>query len=373
MRVGILSYPMLFQHDSSRRSELRALLVAFEHLPASSVFGKVEVRLLDPLRENLDDVDLIHVFGAADGNHALVESAAACGLPVVLTPWLHGGWDRSRGVRARLAGRALARLLPNVAGGVGTTYGQIRAALRRATLVAAASTAERAVLGEAFEVAPGRLRLVPHGIERGWFEADAALFRQCTGVRGEFALMAGAIGPCNDQIGVARLLAEMALPLVAVGRAAPLDAAYLARLSAMPGVHVLGDLACQPRLRASAFAAANLLIAPPVSAECAELVGAALAAGTAVLTGAGDDDDECHGIARIDWHDSRRRKAAILELLERPPVRERLRAQVRDLAFDRIAARLIHCYADAIDLHGPARNVYTGTASVRTLVERAAR
>ena len=375
MRVGILSYPMLFQHDSARCSQLRALLAAFEQLPASSAFGKADVRLLDPLRDNLDDVDLIHVFGAADGNHALVEAAAACGLPVVLTPWLAGGWDRAGGVRARLAERLLGCLFGDVAGGVGTSYGQVRAALRRATVVVAASRAERVALAEAFEVAPGRLRLVPPGIEARWFEADAALFRECTGVRGEFALMAGAIDPCNDQLGMARLLAEMALPLVVVGGAATGEAAYLARLSAMPAVHVLGELAAQPRLRASAFAAANVLIAPPSTADGAQLVSAALAAGTAVLTAAAgpDDDADSYGIVRVRWEDSRQRKAAIVGLLEHPPVRERLRAQVRHLAFDRIAARLIHCYADAFDLHGPVRNVYTGTASVRTLVERAAR
>ncbi len=126
MRVGILSYPMLFQRDGSLRGQVRATLAALERLPASSMFGKVDASLLDPLRENLDDFDVIHVIGAAQGNHTLVEAASACGVPVVLSPMLACAWQGAAGTRARIAERLLAHL---TGGGVQSTYAQVHSAL----------------------------------------------------------------------------------------------------------------------------------------------------------------------------------------------------------------------------------------------------
>lgn len=385
MRVGILTYPMLFQRDGSLRRQLRALLAAFERAPSSTLHGAVEASLLEPLHENLDDFDLVHVFGAAGGNHALVETAAACGLPVVLTPLLGQRWRRADGLCARAAERLLA-WLPG-AGGQSEfgQYGQIRAALRGATLVLAQSAGERDDLAGAFQQRPSHLRLLAAGIDPLYFEADGALFRQCCPLQGEFALMAGPVAAAHGQLEVARGLREMAMPLVVLGSAAAADRAeqaYLAQLRAQPGVVLLGELAERPRLRASAFAAASLCIVRG-SAASAEATGlAALAAGSPVLwdgTGgvrqamrAGAPRDSDYALRCLDWRDGRARKAAILGLLQAPPRRERVRLLVREHSWEQVALRLGHCYADAIALQGPRQNVFVGTAGVCQLLARAA-
>ncbi|MDB5960793.1 MAG: hypothetical protein JWP59_2087 [Massilia sp.] len=373
MRVGILTYPMLFQRDGALRGEVRAILAAFERMAPSSTYGKIDAALVDPLQENLDDYDLIHVIGAANGNHAVVEAAAACGVPVVLTPLIAASWQRADGVRARIADQLLARL---IGCDMQSSYAQMRRALQAATLVVAQSGRERRAIAEAFLGAPARLRVVPAGVDAAWFEADAALLRQRTAIRGEFALMAGPVSPRHDQLGVAWALHEMALPLVVVGSALQRDAAYVQRLRAVPAVSVLGELADQPRLKASVFAAASVLIVPPRAENFEADALAALAAGTAVLADpqrAEDLPDGDYGVKRVRWQDSRSRKAAILGLLDAVPIRERVRALVRGHSWDHIAARLVHCYADAITLHGPATNVFVGTAGVRKLLDRAAR
>ena len=389
MRVGILTYPMLFQRDSALRGELRALLAAFDAMAPTSTYGKTEAALLDPLRENLDDYDVIHVIGAGDGNHAMVEMAAACGIPVVLTPRLEPSGGRADAVRARAAERLLAYLARHA---LPTCDGQLRRAMAAATLVVAQGGRERRAIADVYGVPPRRLRLVPRGVDQALFEADAALFRQRTAIAGEFALMAGPLSPRHGQLAIARELHEMLLPLVVVGGAADAqgnanangnanadanargDADYLRQLRAVPGVRMLGELADQPRLRASAFAAAGVLIAPPDEQGGDGGALAALAAGTAVLADAGYAEDLPEGdyaVTRLRWHDSRARKAAIVGVLEAPPIRERVRSLVREHAWRHVAARLVHCYADAIALRGPAPNVFVGTAGARRLRERA--
>jgi len=378
MRIGILTYPMLFQCDSSLRAQVRAILSAFSTMRTSPLYGQIDAVLVDPQRECLDEYDLIHVIGAANGNHTVVEMAAACGVPVVLTPLIAASWRRAEGARARLAGHVLGRLLKR---DMQSSYAQQRRALDLATIVVSQSGAERRAIAAAFLTEPAKLRVVAQGVDQAYFDAESALFRQRCGFKGEFALMAGPVSPRHRQLELAHTMHEMALPLLVTGPSAQRDAAYVQQLRAVPGVLVLGDLSDQPRLRASVFAAANMLVLPPVTEACSEttLGGLqALAAGTAVLadraaaTAYALPESET-GVRLLPWYDSRRRKAAIVALLDNPPLRDRIRGLVRDHVWGQIAARLLHCYADAITLQGSNSSVSAHAAGPRKLPLRVLR
>ena len=376
MRIGILSYPTLFQRDSNLRTQVRATMAAFERTHASAMYGQIDARLVDCARECLDEYDVIHVVGASHGNHAIVEAAAACGVPVVLTPLVSSAWTDGSGRRARFAERWMSRLSGR---DIQSGYSQVRCALDCATVVVLQSNAERRAVATAFLAPPAKLRVLGQGVDHALFAADAALFRQRTAQRGEFALMAGPITPANDHLKVAAALYDMAVPLVVTGPCHPSDAAYLHSLRSAPGVRVLGDLCHQPQLRASLFAAANFLVLPPATAACRQSThGAleALAAGTAVLADRASAHalpDSDAAIRRLRWHDSRSRRAAIVSLLEAPPLRERLRDLVRDHSWDLLAGRLLHCYADAITLRGPDPGVYASAPRLRKLLDGAPR
>jgi hypothetical protein len=60
MRVGILSYPMLFQREGGLQIQVSSTIAALQRL---SVPG-LRVELVDPNRQRLDQFDLIHVFSA---------------------------------------------------------------------------------------------------------------------------------------------------------------------------------------------------------------------------------------------------------------------------------------------------------------------
>jgi glycosyltransferase involved in cell wall biosynthesis len=350
MRVGILSYPMLFQRDGSLQVQVRETINALNRLPPLPGRGQLEAELVDPFRSRLDDYDLVHVFAAVNGNHRIVEAAVELKVPVVLSALVSPGWNRSSGTRARIADRVLGNL---TAWDVQTSYAQTRQALHLASLVVALCESEKQAIRNAFLINPAKVRVLPNGIRPHFFEADPALFRSRTAISGQFALMVGAVSPYKNQLGMAQALSEMALPFVVIGEAQERDTDYLRRLRAVPGVICLGSLRQQERMLASAYAAATVFVLPSQGEVVPSTVLEALAAGTPVVM-----TDACalhlpnseFALRKARWDDSRAQKGALLDLLEAPPERERVRALVRQFTWDSVALQLADCYADAVAL-----------------------
>lgn len=347
MRIGILSYPMLFQREGSLQIQIRETIRALNRL--ESIDGEaISVELVDPCRGKLDAYDLIHVFAAVHGNHRIVEAASELGVPVILSPLISPGWNRSSGTRARVADRLLGNL---TAWNVETSYAQTRRALQLATLIVALGEAEKRAIGEAFLVSPARVRVFPNGVSQQFFNADGALFRARTGIEGPFVLMVGAIAPHKDQLGMAHALSEMALPFVLVGEAQERDQDYLAQVRQVRGVTCMGKLRHDDQLLASAFAAAAVF-ALPGQAETQPMPALeALAAGTPVVNSSGSElaiDDSGFAVKTVTPGDTTGIKRAVLGFIDEPPKRAAVRSLVGELTWDRIAQRIARCYVEVI-------------------------
>ena len=353
MRIGILSYPMLFQRDGRLQAQVRATIQALNRIATLPGRGALEAELVDPLRSRLDDYDVVHVFAAINGNHRIVEAAVELNVPVVLSAMIAPGWNRADGRRARIADRLLGNL---IGWGVQSSYAQTRDALQLASLVLAQGAAEKRAMRSAFLVDPDKVRVLPHGISPHFFSADAQLFRARTEQKGEFALMAGPVSPYRGQLEMALALNEMSLPLVVIGEARERDAGYLQRLRAAPGVICIGTPRHAERLLASAYAAASVFVLPGRGDDTATAALEALAAGTPVLAG-----EECalelagseFALRKARRDDVRAQKRALLDLLDAAPARERVRALARPYSWDNVALQLAHCYFDVAARRSP--------------------
>lgn len=342
MRVGILSYPMLFQREGGLQIQVRETIAALRRLEPRR--QRLEVNLVDANHDRLSNYDVIHVFSAINGNHRIVEAANEQGLPVVLSPLLSPAWCRSAGWRARLAERLTGRL---TTWDVHTSYAQTRRALELARCVIALGEAERDAIVSAFQIDAARIRILPNGISPHFFTADAALFQDETGIVGPFVLMVGAISPYKNQLGLVKALTDSDVPIVIIGRPLRHDVDYLQRLLQLPHVTWLGQLQHEHPLLASAYAAAAVLALPSHGEVFPLTVLEALAAGTPVVMTAesalrlpGAD----FAVKKVRWDDMAGQRQAILGLLANRPARGAVSALVRPFTWERAAAQIADCY-----------------------------
>ena len=343
MRIGILSYPILFQRDAALQMQVRETTRALHALGQQRGFA-LSVELAAPNPARLDQFDLVHVFSTAGGNHRIVEAAAALGVPVVLSPLISPGWDRGCGEHARQADH---KLYQHSAGPVQSSYAQTRQALQLASVIVARDDGERKAIEDGFLIDGAKIRVFPNGVNARLFDADGDLFRLRTGMRGPFVLMDGPISPYRNQLGMAEALAGLALPFVLLGEARERDQDYLRQVRAVRGVTCLGGLKQDAPMLASAYAAASVLVLPAQGDACIRTVFDALAAGTPVVRGAATPIDiagSAFALRQVAWEDGAAQQRAVRELLAAPPPRERVRDLVRPYTWERAALQLAGCY-----------------------------
>jgi hypothetical protein len=290
--------------------------------------------------------DALHVFGTAGCHGRVVAEAAQLRVPVLLSARVASGWTRSNGSRARVADRVLGN---RTDWDFDTDYARMRRALQGATLVAALAASERKAICDAFLIEPGKVREIPNAAGAPFFSAAPGRFREQNRIAGQFALMVGDVSPYNDQLGVAQLLAALALPLVVVGDARERDAAYLRELRKLRTVTCIGALGHHDPLLASAYAAASVFILCSSGAALPMTALEALAAGTPVVS-AGRPAAALAGsefaFRQLGAGQPEALQREVAALLAAPPERARVRALVEAFTWERVAAQLLDCYRE---------------------------
>ena len=335
MHVAILPDMELLQRPGGMRAQVRDTMDALAR-------HSVRLSVLGPRDELPAGCDVLHVFGTARAASHLVDDAVAMHMPVVLSPRVSAGWNSANGTRARVADRVLGNM---TSWDFDTGYAQIRRALQAASLVVAQGEGERKAICTAFLIDAERVRVVPNGIARRFFDADPRLFRERLRIAGPFALVVGQVSAWNAQAAIARVLARLALPLVVVGEARERDAIYERELRRMRTVTCLGPLEHDDPLLASAYAAASVLIVPGQRAALPSVAYEALAAGTPVIAPcAAPRLEQCGALGVVAPLDEPALAQAVSDLLATPVDRAQVRAAVRPMTWDAVGTELLECY-----------------------------
>lgn len=267
------------------------------------------------------DYDLVHIFGTRDGAHvaALADGARRAGVPLAITPHddepERGGWwgaavtrlcfehgrDEAslRGYLGLLARRAVSvgpvqALTPYAPPWAGSEAR--RAALRDATVVFAQDEMEAVVLRELGRM--GAIHVVPPLVRVEPAASVAAL------VGNEpFVLVHAPIGPAGNQLPLARVAADLRLPLVVAGPVE--DASYLERIRQFGGNDcVLLPNEPTPEVSRGLRAAAAVIVDPAWIGWGSSRLAAALLDGTRVVVAERRRLTADDGVRRFDPADT---------------------------------------------------------------------
>lgn len=337
LRVGLLSYPMLYQRTGGLQIQVAATLDALRAIG-------VDAAMVDPVKERLDQYHLIHVFSLINGNHRIVETAKGMGCKVVLSPLVQPSWTRAQGRRAAMLDRIVGKL---TGWEVQTSYGQMRGALALADSLVALGHAEQEAMAEAFGVQRSRISIIENGIAREFFEATPDEFRQRTGIHGPFVLCVAGINDYKNQQAIVQALQGTDTPVVLIGDCLSEDKPYLAALQQHANVHYLGRVAHGDPLLRSAYAAATVFALPSRGEVMPLSVMEALAAGTPVVM---TDRHAMHLASAQEVvrehapEDIAQLRRHLLDSLSTPAPADQCRRAVADFSWDSVARRLLQLY-----------------------------
>lgn len=350
MKVGILSYPMLFQNEGGLQVQIR------ESIAQLRLLG-IDVRLLELTSDKLADYDIVHVFAVTQGNYKLVEQARAKGCTVVVSGLLNRALvpDSAFSLRAvKLLGKALARLSRYR---VNTSYEMEKKALQGAHHVIALSEWERRTLDQVYGIPPEKVSLIPNAVSEQFYHAEAQAFLARHPVDGPFVFCPAQISPWKNQQSLVTAMANTGVTVVLAGPVAEREKGYLAACLAVPGAKVryLGNLDRHSAEFTGAFAAAAAVVLPSKSESGPLVALEALAAGTPAIVTKNNGLDmvsDGHYFSTVDPFDTAALRERILAVLAASPNGGRCRQLVANCSWKQVALQIKEIYEQQMRLRG---------------------
>jgi glycosyltransferase involved in cell wall biosynthesis len=343
VRVGFLSYPSLNMLRGGLPIRVQTTLEALRR-------EGIECDFVNPFVDALESYDLIHIFGAFHSNHLLVRAAKNARRPVVLSPVLFPDVNRWDGLVANFIDHLFGRL---TRWEWQTTYRQIRIALAETDRIVALGTAERTLVHDVYGADLAKVRTVPNGVARAFFEARPDSFRSQFAISRPFVLCAAFLGDTKNQLGLVRALKGLDIDLVLVGSVGAREQAYLDQCLAEGAqrVRYIGYLNHNDPLLPSAFAAATAFVLPSKAEVSPTAALEALASGTpTVLTKFHSLDVRPDGRAFVECDPYRVEdiRSAISKVLTARASVDECRRLVADYGWPTVAQRIIAVYNECL-------------------------
>jgi glycosyltransferase involved in cell wall biosynthesis len=337
MRVGILSYSMLFQRKGGLQVQILETIDALQSLG-------VEANQVNPNVESLRNFDVIHVFSAINGNHRIVETARSLGRAVVLSPLISSSWTRWTGRRAALLDRTQGRLS---GWQVQSSYHQIASALTNADRIVALGETEKNSIEAAFHIRKEKIIVIPNGISKRFFDATPEKFVEQYGIKEGFVLSVAAINNYKNQSAIVQALKDYDCPIILIGECLKEDLDYLTELKTHPNIRYLGSLPHDDPALSAAYAAAGVFVLPSHGEVMPLAVMEALAAGTPVVMTNRHSmrvEGAAKAIRELDPTDIEGIRNSVLDFLKNPPAAATCKTVVEGYSWENVAKSLLETY-----------------------------
>lgn len=342
MKVGIWSYPSLFQSSGGLQNQIQETALALSALGC-------DVEYLNLHAEDVARYDVVHMFSVAHGNHVVARMLSNKKVPFVVSPILQSYWS----ARFAFTVRWMSRFVGYASGWrMRTEYDHYKTCLDLSGGVVALGNRERLALVQSFGVDSRKCHVIPNGIAPRFFDADPAVFTEKFKIQPGYVLCVGLVGPWKNQATVVKAAEQIGLQVVIIGPCKKEDESYLQRLKSSANVLYIGALPYESDLLASAYAAAGVFCLPSVSEVMPLSVLESLAAGTpAVLTINNSMDLSCESLRLVNPNSFDEVKRAICDATRVIKNREVIAAGVRSMSWSLVAHDLMKVYQEAIGSH----------------------
>ncbi len=251
MKVLFLTYPHI-------RLNRGGLQLQIEKTAQELTKLGIDVVFYDPWKNQIEEVDLCHVFNICSPMQHHVQAAVQKGKGIVISP-LFGCFESPSWLTAF---KVKLCSIP----GMFTDLVHAKIMFKLSTKILLLNPDEQEVLIRAFHVAPEDCVIVPNGIEKKFTDGEARLFEDKFGVR-DFVISVGSINKNKNQLALIKAMADLPYRLVIVGKAPAGNEGYMKKCRQAAGDNVIfaGWLKYEDPMLASAYAAAKLFVLPSYS------------------------------------------------------------------------------------------------------------
>tara|TARA_R110002167_G_scaffold27593_8_gene93822 strand:+ start:609 stop:1643 length:1035 start_codon:yes stop_codon:yes gene_type:complete len=338
-RVGLISYPMLFQKQGGLQIQVKETLDALQQLG-------VQVELFDVLNSKLEDFDIIHIFSANHGNHNIVHAAKEKGCKVVMSPLAEEKWNKKYAHRSKF----LEKFTRKLSGYLNYSFfSMVNSAFNECDHLVALGEGEKLALQSAFDVPVEKISIVKNGIPARFFSANSEYFHQKIKIDGDFVLNVASVYPLKNQLLLAQILKQHLpkMKLVLIGPVSGSNQTYLRQILDVGNTVYLGAFEYNSPMLPSAYAAASVFVLPSSQEVYPLSALEALATGTpAIVTKVSSMkfNSDNNAFSLVDPCDERAIAAVIAATVKNKPNAISCKKLVNGLSWQQVAKQLNEIY-----------------------------
>ncbi|MES9906408.1 MAG: glycosyltransferase family 4 protein [Sedimenticola sp.] len=248
MKVLFITYSHIGLNNGGLQNQIKNTEIALNSIG-------VEVIYFNPWLDQINEVDVLHVFSLEGSALPYIRRARLNGKPVIVTS-----------VYNSFSGNSFIDVLKHKISVLPAIYNNItksKTMLGLADAVVTLNEKEGHYLERVFGICPDKISVIPNGIDIRFKEGDPDLVREKLGIN-KFALMIGSITNNKNQLSMIKASSMAGVNLVIVGAASKENDAYYKQCVEKAGSNVffLGYLEANDPLLASCYMASNLLMLP---------------------------------------------------------------------------------------------------------------